>query len=721
MLSLWVRPTLSSMVLLILAFISWGTAQDTTASKPSVLTTTALRLAPADCSCFSTSLRLKEQLLKLWNTKSVQQIWKTSLVQTGWNEVLKNYERQAGPMQSMLEQKENKELIQLLLDMSSEECFFLGGPTLPNFLSVVGDVIGAGYTGALGAQFNPGADQTLSRVHAILTALQESIDNFTVPDVVIGFKVPDAKIAQRQVARLAVLLHGAALAVPQLTGNVKNQKINDFNLTTVTLDGAKMPLDMLPWEKIEEDPGEFRTLRDHLKKMKLTFSLGYYEGYVIVGFGESLKFLERLGKNKKLADLDEFKPLLKHLDKQIISVSYSSKEMNSGSGFTQDQADAAVANYMKLLEESNLDDDLRERIEKDIKELGKDMLAIMGHEPGPAVSFSYQTPRGQESFLFQYSIDPRVDYSKSLGIFQHLGGDPILAVLGRSVNNPKQWEMMVKWMKKGESYFREYALPQIEQFVGKDTADQIVKVMEDMYPHLKRLDQTIRTNLYPALADGETAFVIDNKLVSTQWHREMPVSEKPLPLLEPAIVMGVSDRKKLTQAAADIRDIFNDVAKYAHEMNPDQIPRIQWPAPESRNIEDVQLYWYSFPDELKIDGRLQLAAGLTNKLCTFTISKEHSLRLTKAKPLQIDGGPLADQNRKLGGATVFKMAGLVETAEPWVDYFLKRPELKDAQQHAKDIRTILASIKLFHTYSSATYLENNATVTHSEWHLKDQP
>ncbi len=720
-----IRSMTIASLLTVLALATWGTAQEskTTQSSPhaNVLQTTALRLAPADCSVFSTSLRLKDRLLSLWNTKAIQQIWNTPLVQAGWSEVTKGWQQQAGPMKGMLEQKENKELLQLLLDMASEECFMVGGPTLPNFLTVVGEAFGAAYVGAIGSNFNPGADQTMERMRAVLSAIQATIKDLQIPDVVVGFKVNDPKVAQRQVARLAVLLNAAALAVPQLTGNVKNQKINQFNLTTVTLDGAKMPWDKLPWDKIEENDGDFRDLRDHLKKMKITISIGYYDGYIVLGLGESLSFLERLGQGKKLAELPEFKPLLNHLDKRITGVSYSNKVMNSSSGFTKQQADAMVEGYMKLLEDSALEDDLRDRIEKDIKELGKDMLTMMGREPGPAMSFSFQTARGEESFHYQYSVDPRVDFTKDLSILQHIGGDPILAVLGRSVNKPEHWDIVVKWVKKGDGYFREVMLPFIEQTFGKETVEQIEKVLDDMYPYLRRLDLTIRTNLLPALADGQSGFVVDNKLFSTQWHRDMPASKKPLPLLEPSIIMGVSDSQKLTQVAIDVRSIFNDIAKYFHELRPDSIPSIHWPAPESKEFEENNLYWYEFPDELKIDGRLKPTAGLSKNLCALTASNEHAIRLLQAQPLQIEGGPLADQKRKLGGAVVFKMSGLVETVEPWVDYILETPDMKDLQKHAKDIRTIMTSLKLFHTYSSATYLENQATVTHSEWYLKDVP
>lgn len=721
----WFRSIMVSSLLSALVLMTWVTAQESKPAQPTtnanILQTTALRLAPADSSFFSTSLRLKERLMGLWNTKAVQQIWKTPLVQAGWSEITKNFEQQAGPVTGFMEQKENKELLQLLLDMASEECFMLGGPTLPKFLTTAGEIFGASYLGAIGNSFNPGADRTTAQLHAALTALKENINELKIPDVVVGFRVPDAKVAQRQVARLAVLLNAAALAVPQLTGNVKSQKINQFNLTTITLDGAKMPWDKIPWNNIEEDPGEFNDLIAELKKLKITISIGYFEGYVVLGFGESIKFLERLGQGKKLAELDEFKPLLNHLDKRITGVSYSNKEMNSGSGFTKEQADTMVEGWMKLLEDSTLEDAVRDRVEKDIKELGKDMLTMMGRDPGPAMSFTFQTARGEESFYYQYSVDPRIDFTKELDLLKHVGGDPVLATLGRSVNNPEYWDIVVKWIKKGDGYFHEFGLPAIEQFGGKELAERIEKLLEEMYPHLRQFNETIKTKLIPALADGQSGFVVDNKLLSTQWHREMPASKSPLPLLEPAIIMGVSDRQKLVESAVDVRTIFNNIAKCIHDFQPDDVPSIHWPAPESMQIEEGNLYWYAFPDELQIDGRLKPSAGLGKNVCALTVSNEHALRLLQSKPLQIDGGPLSGLNRKLGGATVFKMAGLVETAEPWVDYILQNPEMKEMQKHAKDVRTIMQSLKLFHTYSSATYLENRAMVTHSEWHLKDVP
>lgn len=717
----WIRPALTILTLVMLTSLCWMQAQETVATKATILETTALRLAPADCAYFSTSLKLKERLLTLWNTKAVQQVWKTPLVQAGWMEIEKKWTEQSGPVQGFLAQKENQELMQLLLDMTSEECFLLGGSSLASFTELVTGIFSNSYYASFFSVFNPTRDPVTARIRAILEALQENLENVKAPDIIVGFKVSEPKVAQRQLARLSVLLNAAALAVPQLTGNVKNEKLGDSNFTTVTVDGAKIPWELIPWNDVEDEPGEFDELKDHLKKLKFTVSVGYHDGYIICGVGQSLSFLKSLGKGKKLTELPEFLPLKKNLDKRIHAVSYSNKQMNAGSGFTKEQADALVEQLTKELEESDLEEDKRESIQKDLEELAVDLYKLMGHEPGAVMSFSYNTERGAETLSYQYSIDKRVNFSKPLDLLQHVGGSPILAAAGRSMYRPDDWNIVVKWAKKGDEYFREYAMPMIEQTMGAPLAEQIEKLLNDMIPLWKRLDQTTRNNLLPALAEGQAGFVVDNKLVSTQWHQDLPVSKHPLPMLEPAILLSISNRDKLKQAASDVRSIFNDAAKLVHEMHSDDIPLIKWPAPESRKIDDADLYWYAFPDEAKIDGRLKPSVGLSKNFCALTISNEHALRLLQTTPLIVEGGPLADLQRPLGGAAFFHMAGLVETAQPWVNYMLEQPAMSDMSKHAKDVQTIINSLKYIQSYSSATYMDGQATVTHSEWRVKDIP
>ncbi len=707
------RRGLSMMLILLAAISTWAQ------SPGDVRTSTAMRLAPADSAFFATSLRMKERLQKLSKTKAVQQIWNTPLVQAGWTEVTKTWHEKTGPFKEVLNQPENQQLLELLGEMVSEEFFIIGGANTPRFLTAMmagyGGMQFAPLTALMQGQF--GGDPQKLQLRGFLHGLMDSQKDLVTPELVLGFKIKDPKMATKQVARLEVLLNGLAMAVPQLTGNVKRQKLGDMSFATITLDGAKVPWDQIPWDHIEEENGEFTKLVDHLKKMKVTVCLGNYQEYLILSIGESMSIIEKMGQGKKLAELAEMAPLTKHLSKPITGVSYSSKKMNEMSGFTQKDADDLQETIKGLLEGADLPEELEKRIKQDLPELMKDLLTLIAHEPAASMSFSFETSRGEEAYNYRYSIDPRIDYSKPISLLNHVGSDPILAVLTRAVNKPQDWDLIVKWFKKGGGYIDDFLLPQLD----KDTQDKFKKIQVAVYPLLKRFDQNTRNNLIPALADGQSGLVIDNKLSSTQWHKDMPVSKTPLPLPEPALILGVSDADKLKKAMAEYRAIFNDLLKALRDQEiAGEMPEFSWPEPETKRIDGASLYWYAFPDELQLDGRLMPTAALSSSVATLTVSNEHALRLLKATSMDRDAGPLSDSKRPLGSAAVFNMNALIDTATPWVDYALSMHELpEDMAKHQGDIKKIIQALKFIRGYSSATYTENGATVTHSEWLLRD--
>src|SRR5262249_52556616 len=158
-------------------------------------------------------------------------------------------------------------------------------------------------------------------------------------------------------------------------------------------------------------------------------------------------------------------------------------------------------------------------------------------------------------------------------LLDHVGGSPLLAVVGRAHYSPETYQTVVKWIKKGHQYFEELALPKLPAD-QKEHYEQVARVIK---PLLHRLDQTTGTLLLPSLSDGQTAFGTDGKMTSKQWHPALPPSEKPLPMLEPALVLGVSDAAKLRKAAAEYQSILNDLMAKLHELAPEKVPDFQLP------------------------------------------------------------------------------------------------------------------------------------------------
>src|SRR5207244_11411929 len=109
-----------------------------------------------------------------------------------------------------------------------------------------------------------------------------------------------------------------------------------------------------------------------------------------------------------------------------------------------------------------------------------------------------------------------------------------------------------------------YGVPQLPP---KEQA-RFAKFVAEVKPLVARLDKATREGLIPALADGQAALVLDARLTSRQFIKNLPATEQPLPMIEPAVVIGVSDAAKLKEAFTEyyaVADDFVEVLKHIHE------------------------------------------------------------------------------------------------------------------------------------------------------------
>ena len=298
---------------------------------------------------------------------------------------------------------------------------------------------------------------------------------------------------------------------------------------------------------------------------------------------------------------------------------------------------------------------------------------------------------------------------------------------------------MVKWMKKVDGYVSQMAEQEGEGAKYK-------KFRADIDPLLARLDTANRNMLMPALKDGQSAFVIDAQLTSTQWFAQMPESPHPLPMLEMAMVMGVSDAELLKQGCQEYFAVTQEIANILHEMEPDEVPKTDIPAPKERQVGDATIYYYMLPRDAGIDKRLAPNAGLSKNVGVVSMAPLHTKRiLEKSSPA--NAGPVAQyKDKPLAAATGFNFAGLVDALLPWVEYGVVAGVEVPIQEFDDDfapdefgdpdfggpefggpgpdeimayIRTGADILKCFRGYSSVTYFEDGAQVTRGEWHFQD--
>src|SRR5262249_10917700 len=142
-------------------------------------------------------------------------------------------------------------------------------------------------------------------------------------------------------------------------------------------------------------------------------------------------------------------------------------------------------------------------------------------------------------------------------------------------------------------------------------------------PLLQRLDDTTTKLLIPALRDSGVGFVLDAKWSSKQWLANMPKMDKPLPMLELGLMIGISDAKKFEAALKDYRVTLNELYEKAREASPvkDNIPEFKLPAPETEKSSNGTLMWWPIPEDTGLDKQFLPTIGVGKDVAVLTFSK----------------------------------------------------------------------------------------------------
>jgi hypothetical protein len=684
----------------------------------------SIKEIPEDAAYYNVWLRNKEQVDIVANSKAWAKLTSLPTLQQIWQIV--QLQIQFGPgaqFQAWYGDPANKELVALIGDLLSNEVFIYGGANSADFAEVVSQTIAAVRYGPAIAQLSgqgKGLTQDELVQASLFHALASNIDRLQTPDLIIGFKLSNTKAAENQLKRLEDLAKAAADNEPKLKGRIKREKVAGGDFLTLSLDGT-----LIPWEELlaplkdhEEKPGQHAALVKKLSALKQTLAIGVRNGYLLVALGQSTAPLTKLGQGKKLTDRPELQPLAKHADKRLTSVAYLSKAFNTQISANKRDVDGWMQMADEWIKNADLPADKKTRMKKDLADLAKDLKENIP-EAGAVLSFGFLTKRGSESYHYDWGEHPAVDASKPLTLLDHVGGSPIFAAVARTKYSPEAYPKLVKWLRTGWTYVDEFVVPQLDE----TQKEQYQKFMKVAAPLLKRLDETTGQLLLPSLADGQVGLVVDNKLSSKQWFVAMPASDKALPMLEPALVLGVSDAAKLEKAFGEYRSLANDVISTIRKIDPDNVPEFTIPPPQTRKLKAGTMYFYPLP-EIGLEKKLLPNAGLTDKLAVLSISQEHTERLLAATPLKTDSGPLADSKRAMAGAMYLDWAGLMDTFYPWVNFGVgiasggDEDKQKDTMKQVTDVFDIL---KCLRSYSSATYLDGRALVTHGETVWRDLP
>ena len=646
----------------------------------------SLDWVPARATAYSSSLRLKEQYEAVAESNAWRQLMEIPSLAMGWQLAQMQINNPDGPAAmfwQLMELPENQQLAKLTGEMFSDEIVFYAGEGFPKFMELL-SIVQGNRIGPMLEQMSAGGmgavDQNQARMQAAVEAIVDDPELLTVPEMVVAFKVKDAAAGETQLKRLEVI---AKMAIKQSEAEVelKRETVGDVEYLVVVLDGSDIPWPEESPAGLALDDETYDSFQEIVSEKKAVVALGVWNGYVLLSFGESTDHLKDLGESDLLVDTDSFAPLLPHLEEEegdLVSVSYVSASVMKAQSMSPADLDAAAEAGGDLIENSNeIDDELKGELSEDLVELADDLKPYLP-EPGAISSCTLRNDEGFESFTYNWATNAQLNGSLPLELTNHVGGGPIVAIVGRGVNDPEAYATLAKWVGKGIGYFEGYGLAEMDE-EERAKAEQVLAVVK---PLLSRLDKATRDHLIPALADGQMAFVLDADIRSKQWQGEMPKSFVELPMAEIALVFGVSDADELKQAGKAYWSIANDAVDALKKFDGSEVPAdFALPKPTKSPTSDGVVYSWAAPSEAKLDDQIALSVAVGAHVAAIASSSNLAERVLTETPWEDFGVGEADEPRAV--AAGFDFPALIAAITPWIDYSI-RVNMTGAEAAAAD-------------------------------------
>lgn len=695
----------------------------------------SLRLAPADVAFYSASLRLKEQVNLLLQSKAYARLMEIPVIQIAKMQAMFQWQQSTHPtisrVRDYVQSPEGQQAVAVLGEMFSEETFLFVGDDVVGLLKLLLDLNGIQRTARIEATAT-GRDAAEVMVEQLWKVLQKRSDEFQVPTLVWGCRVQDAQRARRQLDAVHSLVRNLLDKYQsEFSAHLQREQIAGQEFLTLRLDGS-----MIPWEQIRaeaDDEAQVEEWRKLLSDKTLSIALGVMEEFVILSLGDSTDHLEKLRQGPFLASHPALSPLARHADQRLVSLSYLSESLARSLSSPEQTLEDLAGTVDEILQQAEISDEHRQLIVEDIQSL---KLAKYMPTPGSSASVAYLTPRGYETFQYDAGTQPMMDSSKPLTILNHVGGSPMAMVASRSNDTVEDYDEAVAWLRRTARHVEQI----VESKADPDDWAKYMKYRDRIVDLLRRLNTANREHLYPAMADNQGALVLDVAAESQQWFAQLPKSPKPLPMFEMGVVASVSDAEHLRQGVKEYFAVVRDAIKLMREIEPDEVPEFDLPPPRRHELEGgIAVYEYSLPAAWGVDSQIALNGGMTQNAAAFSTMPATTQRLLQSTALAVDTA--IDLNRPAAMAVHCNFKKMSDAIRPWIHYGLDiaMGKLKTDPEEEEDEETpsgqnpyavqlgfivpqleqLLDIIGAVRSASSVTYFDEGNWVTHSEIHIED--
>jgi len=683
---------------------------------------TSLKYVPIDASMYFSMLRVGEQYDAVVKSKAFRQLAELPVVKDAVDKIRKEWEtdNNAEELREFLAREEVKAAMVLLPQMFSDEFFMYLDAKTARLMRLQQKVNTAQYRALMrmargeNAAEEPDENATL---RAMFEAVMSQLDTLEMPTLVMGFKIRDKALANKQLARLEEILKPALEQDAATKGRLKRVAVAGDELLTFTLDGS-----MIPWGEYEEKllkvqtkPGQVEALKKKLTPQTCTIALGVRSNYIVLSVAPAVEHLAVFGGPglgaKSLAAQPLVKKLTPHADKPLTAIAYLSEAYTSSTGYTPQD----IADLGKMIDEEapwkNLPDNLELRVRSDVHELFQDLAWLMP-KPQAVAACSFLTPTGVEGYSYMSGLPVGLDATQPLTLLEYAGPNPTFVSVSRK---SKEWSLYpgtVKWGTILMGYFIDLGMEQVPE----EQREKIEESMKVLKPIWARFDTVTRKKLIPSLADGQTAWVLG----------QFPVGEKRPTMMSlfpsPAMQWGVSDPKLLVESMTEYRAILEDFVAAARQLSPPgvELPPFKIPVPTAKATPAGTVYVFEIPLGENSE-KLSLAAAVGPKVAILSLSPAHAEQMLVPKTLA-GKGAVMDPKLPSASASRFELAELIDSVMPAFNLAMAfAPNDPETHQALQVVRALGDAAKVFRSSSSRTYLEDGATVIHGVTEIKDLP
>ena len=479
----------------------------------------------------------------------------------------------------------------------------------------------------------------------------------TVPDVVLGFKIRDQRLAAEQLGKLELILGMACWTQPKMQGRMGRERIGGANYMTFKLDTGLLPDGKLSLpsqgplsaKRIGEKNAE--KLAEKINGLKVTIAVGIKADYLLVSVGPSTGGLAKLiddnGKNEKerLIDRAEIKPIAPMLGRRLTSIVYRSRKFNETLG-------------------------------------GR----------GQYVAASLLTTCGLETYCYDYGQNPWPDGYKPLDLLDHVGGRPLIVKSFRPCGMIDKYDRMTKWIGDAYARFEDRVLWNANPKCRK-TCRLAVALLR---PILRQIDRVNRRVLIPTLQDGQLVLVINDD--------------------GPALITDTAVAERFREVYEEYWLVYRDVKDAIEDVRTRDLPDFNAATP---NVSSAELPAWTRLDGLAIGRTGRVVILATSKSAAQRLVKKTppALGNMPAKPDHprataafVDTAALID----------LTAPSINRSAKRLCELFYNGSDLDALQRQVElHVGTVLECLKVLRSVAVETYTENGAMVTHTFWELKD--